>query len=147
MAVYRARSHRDTFEHSFPPNETPERIARWESATEVDLIPAGVPFIEKWSNGHYSEPETSSTESLPTDNTGIPLRYCERRILGPLPELPHEDSTEDLIRAEILYRIRTAIALGRAKTKGTDVPPDAAETETNEAMNRIASILDIERNR
>ena len=133
-----------SFDASFPPNETPERIARWESATAVESIPAGVPYLEKWSNGHYSEALTSSVEALPSDNTGIPLRHCERRVLNSPPEgdgHPAEASAESLIRDEIRYRIRTAIALGRAEAKGTEVADDAADTETESAMNRIADIL------
>lgn len=128
------------FDASFPPNETPERIARWESATAVESIPAGVPYLEKWSNGHYSEALTSSVEALPSDNTGIPLRHCERRVLNSPPERdghPAEASAESLIREEVRYRIRTAIALGRAEAKGTEVADDAAES----AMNHIAAIL------
>lgn len=133
-----------SFDASFPPNETPERIARWESATAVESIPAGVPYLEKWSNGHYSEALTSSVEALPSDNTGIPLRHCERRVLSSPPEgygHPAEASAESLIRDEVRYRIRTAIALGRAEAKGTEAADDAADTETESAMNRIADIL------
>lgn len=93
--------HRQVFDVDRPPNETPERIARWESATAVEKIPAVVPYLEKWSNGHYSEVLTSSVETLPIDDTGTPLRHCERRVLSSPPEGDGhvaEASAESLIR-------------------------------------------------
>lgn len=71
------------FGEKFPPNRTRERIELWESAddVDVDVIPAGTRFIEKWSNGHCSDPEVATTDLLSTDDTGSPLRYCVRRVL------------------------------------------------------------------
>lgn len=88
MSLYVKPHRKDTFDKTRPPNETPELKARWETATAPGTtIPAGVLTIEKWSNGHYSEPEQTLHEALPTDNTGSPLRTCERRIL-PTKETP-----------------------------------------------------------
>ena len=134
-----------SFDVSFPPNETQERIVRWESAIRLDPIPAGATFLEKWSNGHYSDPEVATTELLARDDSGIPTRHCERRVLidlskgdGQSPPL----SRGDVIRDEILYRIRTAMALGGAKARGVTIDPSTAENDADAATARILEILD-----
>src|SRR5699024_8752713 len=108
-----------SFDVSFRRNETQERIVRWESAIRLDPIPAGATFLEKWSNGHYSDPEVATTELLARDDSGIPTRHCERRVLIDLSEGDGQSpplSRGDVIRDEILYRIRTAMALGDRKS-------------------------------
>jgi len=133
------------FDVSFPPNETQERIVRWESAIRLDPIPAGATFLEKWSNGHYSDPEVATTELLARDDSGIPTRHCERRVLIDLSEGDGQSpplSRGDVIRDEILYRIRTAMALGGAKARGVQIDPSTAENEADAATARILETLD-----
>lgn len=86
----------DTFDERWPPNATRRRIRIWDEARppEDHTILPGQVYVERWTNGHYSDPTVAHGALLDTDNSGNPLRTCERRIVN------NPDVRERAIRAE-----------------------------------------------